>query len=196
MDLMDMFKQQMTNQVVSQMAQKVGLSDTAQTQTAATTVFSTLMGAISKNAATEEGAANLDKALERDHDGGMLDNVMSLFGGSDEPAASPKAANGAGILKHVLGGKQEGIIAALSQTNNMSPDATQTLMQSMAPMVMGMLGKAKKEQGLSASSLGGFLQGQKQETSQLSGILSMLDSDGDGSVIDDIGGMLGGMFGK
>jgi hypothetical protein len=142
MDLMDMFKQQMTNQVVSQMAQKVGLSDTAQTQTAATTVFSTLMGAISKNAATEEGAANLDKALERDHDGGMLDNVMNLFGGGEEPAS--KAANGAGILKHVLGGKQEGIVAALSKTNNMSPDATQTLMQSMAPMVMGMLGKAKK----------------------------------------------------
>lgn len=195
MDLMDMFKQQMTNQVVNQVAQKVGLSDTNQTQNAATTVFSTLMGAISKNATTEEGAAKLNSALERDHDGGMLDNVMSLFGGSEEPANS-RAANGQGILKHVLGNNQKGIVAALSKTNNMSPQATQTLMQSVAPMVMGILGKAKKEKGLSASDLGGFLQQQKPESSQLEGIMGLLDQDGDGNVMDDIGGMLGGFFGK
>lgn len=195
MDLMDMFKQQMTNQVVNQVAQKVGLSDTNHTQNAATTVFSTLMGAISKNAATEEGAAKLNSALERDHDGGMLDNVMSLFGGGEQPANS-RAANGEGILKHVLGNNQQGIVAALSKTNNMSPQATQTLMQSVAPMVMGMLGKAKKEQGLSASNLAGFLQQQKPQSSQLDGIMGLLDQDGDGNVMDDIGGMLGGFFGK
>lgn len=191
-----MFKQQMTNQVISQVAQKVGLSDTAQTQNAASSVFSTLMGAISKNASTEQGAQQLDKALEQDHDGGMLDNVMSLFGGGDAAPASGRAANGAGILSHVLGNKQAGIVAALSKTNNMSPDATQTLMQTMAPMVMGMLGKAKKEQGLSASNLGGFLQQQKPASSQLDGIMGMLDQDGDGDIMDDIGGMLGGFFGK
>lgn len=200
MDLMNMFQQQMTNAAVNQMAQKIGLGgNEQQTSQAAQNVFSTLMGAVAKNASTPQGAESLNKALEKDHDGGVMDNLMSFLGTGPTENVSARAENGSGILKHLLGGKQQGVVQGLSQMNNMTPQATQSMMTTIAPMVMSMLGKAKQQQGFDASSITQFL-GQQQapaaNNNQLSGIMSMLDSDGDGNVIDDIGGMLGGLFGK
>lgn len=196
---MNMFQQQLTGAVVNQMAQKVGLGgNTQQTTQAAQNIFSTLMGAVSKNAATPQGAESLNKALEKDHDGGIMNNLMSFLGEGPTENVSERATNGSGILKHMLGNKEQGIVQGLSQMNNMSPAATQSMMQTIAPMVMGMLGQAKQKQGFDASSIAQFLGGQQpqQNNSQLSGLMSMLDQDGDGNIMDDIGGMLGGFFGK
>ena len=199
MDLMDMFKQQMTGAVVSQMAEKVGLGGNEQgTTQAAQNVFTTLMGAVTKNASTPQGAESLNKALDKNHagGGGVMDNLMSFLGNGATENVSAKAEDGNGILKHMLGGKQEGVLQGLSKMNNMSPEATKSLMSTVAPMVMSMLGKAKQEQGFDASSITQFLgkQQPKSDNSQMTGIMSMLDRDGDGNVMDDIGGMLGGFL--
>lgn len=199
MDLMDMFKQQMTGAVVNQMAQKVGLGgNEQQTTQAAQNVFTTLMGAVTKNASTPQGAESLNKALEKNHtgSGGVMDNLMSFLGNGPTENVSAKAEDGNGILKHMLGNKQEGVLQGLSQMNNMSPDATKSLMATVAPMVMSMLGNAKQQQGFDASSITQFLGNQqpKGANNQMSGIMSMLDRDGDGNVMDDIGGMLGGFL--
>lgn len=199
MDLMNMFQQQLTGAVVNQMAQKVGLGgNEQQTSQAAQNVFSTLIGAVTKNAATPQGAESLNKALDSDHDGGLMDNLMSFLGNGQTENVSARTENGSGILKHMLGNKEQGIVQGLSQVNNMSPAATQSMMQTIAPMVMGMLGKAKQQQGFDASSITQFLGNQQapQGNSQLSALTSLLDRDGDGNVMDDIGGMLGGLFGK
>ena len=79
---------------------------------------------------------------------------------------------------------------------------------------MGVLGKEKKQQQVQDSSgieslLGSLLKGNSPQQEQ-SFLESMLDADGDGSVIDDVagmvlggnkkkgglGGLLGGLFGK
>lgn len=197
MDLMNMFQQQLTGTVVNQLAQKVGLSDNSQTTSAAQNVFATLMGAVSKNAATEQGAQALNNALEKDNHSSIMDNLTSFLSPGATQGASERATNGSGILKHLLGGKEQAIVQGLSQTNNMSPQATQSMMQTIAPMVMGMLGQAKQKQGFDASGIAQLLgQQQQPQSSQLSGLMSLLDRDGDGGIIDDIGGMIGGMFGK
>jgi len=196
MDLMQLFQQQMTGDVLEQITQKTDVQDKQQAQSAANNAFTTLMGAISKNAATEQGAKSLDNALEKDHDGSMLDNVMDLFGGNQQPQNN-RAANGEGILKHVLGNKQQGVVQALSQANNMNPQATQKLLQNIAPMVMGMLGKAKRQNNMKASDIQNMLNKQDlPQNNQVSGIMSMLDQDGDGNIMDDVGDMLGGFFGN
>lgn len=197
MDLMNLFKEQLTGDVLSKITEQSGLTDTGQAASAAQNVFSTLLGAVNKNAATEAGAQALNNALDNDHDGSVLDNVMDLFGGGGE--SNSRATNGSGILKHMLGGNQQNIVQGLSQVNNMSSGATQSMMQTLAPMVMGMLGKAKAQQGFDASSIASFLGNQASNqsgNSQLSGLMSMLDRDGDGNIVDDIGDMLGGFFGK
>lgn len=196
---MDMFKQQMTNTVVNQLTEKIGLSNQDQTQSAAQNAFSTLLGAVSKNAATPQGAEKLHQALEKDHDGSLLDNLTSFLGSGPTQNVSERATNGSGILGHLLGNKQQGIVQGLSQVNQMSPEATQSLLTTVAPMVMGVLGKAKQSQGFDASgliSLLGQQQPGKQAPGQLDSLLSFLDRDGDGGYMDDIGGMIGGFFGK
>jgi len=197
MDLMNLFKQQLNGDVLKQMTQQSGLNDETKTTEAAENIFTTLLGTISKNASTEQGANDLDKALEKDHNGSMMDNIMSLFGGDNTTKTS--ATNGSGILKHVFGGKEETVVNGLSQVNNMNPDATQSMMKTIAPMVMAMLGQAKVQQGVNASNISEFLNQQKEQTpqkTQLNSIMSMLDKDGDGDVMDEIQGMLGGFFGK
>ena len=68
---------------------------------------------------------------------------------------------------------------------------------------MGYLGKQKQSQGLDASGIVNILMGARNQASNDSGMGGMaismlnnfLDKDGDGSALDDIGGMLGNMFG-
>jgi hypothetical protein len=65
---------------------------------------------------------------------------------------------------------------------------------------MGALGRAQREKGLDGGGLAGMLGGEQQRaTDTAPGVMgmlsSLLDRDRDGSVIDDIGGMLG-RFGR
>ena len=66
----------------------------------------------------------------------------------------------------------------------------------LAPLVMGALGKAQREKGLDTGGLAGMLGGEQQRAADAApGVMGMLtsflDRDHDGSVMDDIGGMLG-----
>ncbi len=74
----------------------------------------------------------------------------------------------------------------------------------LAPILMGTLGKAKREQGLDVAGLVSFLSGsvsaQSQKDPSMNLITSFLDRDGDGSIIDDVANIgmkfLGGLFRK
>jgi hypothetical protein len=65
---------------------------------------------------------------------------------------------------------------------------------------MGALGRAQRQEGIDAGSLSGVLGQQSQQgmsSSPLYGMLSqVLDSNRDGSMMDDVAGMLGGLLGK
>jgi len=199
MDLMNMFKQQMGGAVLNQMTQQAGLNSSEETSSAAQNVFSTLLGVVQKNASTEKGAQDLNNALDRDHDGSVMENIMGLFGQSstNDQGTKNQATNGSGILKHMLGGNQQNVVQQLSKMNNMNPAATQSMMMSIAPMVMGMLGKAKQDPNVNTDNISQFLGKQEQpKNNQVSGLLGMLDQDGDGSVMDELGDMLGNFFGK
>jgi hypothetical protein len=73
----------------------------------------------------------------------------------------------------------------------------------VAPLIMGALGKAKRQQGFDASGLASALGQQERAARQTSSsavdmFSRMLDSDGDGDPMDDIvkmgSGLLGGLF--
>ncbi|WP_432410337.1 DUF937 domain-containing protein [Rasiella sp. SM2506] len=171
-----------------------------------------LMGAMKRNANSQEGADGLMGALDNKHDGSILDNLGGFFGGGVNEDAKQ---DGLGILGHVLGGSQNNVVGALSKKSGMDTDSVMRVLTVVAPIVLGYLGKEKKQQNVSDQSgigglLGGLLGGgggQQEAPKQQSLIESILDGDNDGSVIDDIagmvlggnkggGGLLGGFFGK
>lgn len=202
-NLMELLQGQMTPQMIAQLAQQIGGADQKQTATAANGILSALTGALAKNASTEQGVQSLSNALDRDHDGGVLENFMDLIGGNAQAAPQQqRAMNGAGIVKHLLGDRQSGAFDMISQMSGLNASQSGGLMQMLAPMVLGMLGKQKKTQGLDlagiASMLSGTVTQQKQANPAMGLISSFLDKDGDGSIMDDVAGMgmkvLGNLF--
>lgn len=172
--------------------------------TAASGIMDMMMGALANNASTPQGASALMGALDRDHDGSILDDVAGFLGGSKQPT-NEKMLNGAGILRHVLGERQDTAVNMLSKDTGLDKSQVLNMMIKFAPMVMGMLGKVKKQQNLDAGGLQDFLRTsqQTQRASSSGGDLftRMLDKDGDGSIMDDVAqsgikALFGKLFGR
>jgi hypothetical protein len=110
------------------------------------------------------------------------------------------AANGAGILGHLLGGQRSAVEAAVGQSAGLNSDTTARLLELLAPIVMGQPGRHANTQGLDATGLAGLLGQEHQSLNQsnptLSGLMGLLDTNKDGSVIDDLANVAGRLFGK
>ena len=195
--LLEMLAGQLGGDNLSMISKQLG-ADEQTTKSAMGAALPMLIGALSRNGADEKGAQGIMGALEKDnHDGSILDNLGDFLGNKkyDEPRS------GAGILGHILGGKQERVAQGVSKTSGLSSDATGQLMKMLAPMVLGALGKQKKSAGLGVGDLMGFLGGEKKAVEQDGGgslIGRMLDQDGDGDF--DMGDMakvaMGKLFGN
>lgn len=207
--LLDLLNSPMGKQIISGVSGSTGQSE-SDTGNLLSMAMPVLMGAMKKNVQTPDGAAGLMSALSGKHDGGILDNLGGLFqGGVDDSVQK----DGEGILGHLLGGNRPNVENALSQKSGMDAGSVAQILKVAAPILMGVLGKQTKQSGVSDSNgmnalLGSMLGGQPQENQSL--ISSLLDADGDGSVLDDVagmvlgsnkkqgglGGLLGGLFGK
>ncbi|MFN7119358.1 MAG: DUF937 domain-containing protein [Saprospiraceae bacterium] len=199
MDLMNMLQGQLSGNLVNFLGEQAGIQDQEKTQVATQGIISTLIGALAKNASTPEGAASLNHAIERDHDGSILDNLIGTFTGNAQPT-QPKALDGAGILSHLLGDKQNNAAQMIGKTSGLDAGKVMNLMTMLAPVVMGMLGKTKQQQGLNVTDIAALLMNtrnnQANQNPMMNIAMQFLDRDGDGNMMDDIAGMLGGFFGK
>jgi hypothetical protein len=204
MDLTDLIKGQISESLIDQLSGQLGGVDRQKTAAATDGILSTLLGAMARNAATPQGASALNNALDRDHDGSILNDVIGMVTGQASNVNS-KAIDGSGILNHILGSRQSGAVDMVSKMSGLDSSKTGDLMSMLAPVVMGMLGKAKRENNLDAGGisdvLGGFAKQQQDQNPAMSLITGFLDADGDGSILDDVAGMLGkgllgGLFGR
>jgi hypothetical protein len=186
-------------------------TDQNKTSSVLTMALPVLMKAMERNAATPEGAQGLMGALSSKHDGSILDNLSGLFGGGVDEGVK---TDGAKILSHVLGNKQQGVEQVIGQKSGLDASSVSNILKVAAPILMGVLGKQAKQNNVSSQNdlgglLGGLLGGNEAQNEQ-SFLEKILDADGDGSVIDDVagmvlggskskgglGGLLGGLFGK
>ncbi len=207
--LLDLLNSPMGKQLISGVAGQTGQPEN-KTADVLSMAMPLLLGAMKKNVSSPQGAQGLMSALSSKHDGSILDNLGGLFGGGvDESVMN----DGAGILGHLFGGKQPQVENALSQKSGIDAGSIANILKIAAPIVMGFLGKQKAQNNVSDANglnglLGGMLGGQPQQNQSL--ITALLDSDGDGSILDDVAGMvinsgkkkgglgalLGGLFGK
>ena len=200
----------MGKQIISGVAGQTNQSE-SKTADVLSMAMPILMGAMNRNAATPEGAQGLMNALSSKHDGSILDNLGGLFsGGVDQEVMD----DGAGILGHILGSKQPQVENALSSKSGLDAGSIAQILKVAAPILLGFLGKQTRQQNVSnpdalSGLLGGLMGGGANKQQSL--IESLLDSDGDGSYLDDLagmvlnsggqkkgglGGLLGGPFGK
>ncbi len=198
---MDLIKGQLTDSVMDQISGKLG-ADRQQTDVATDNILATLIEGLAKNTQDEKSAAGLANALEKDHDGSLLDNLHDLIDGRAQQT-NPRAANGAGILKHILGGNQSNMVDVISGLSGLGAGKTGNLMTMLAPIVLQMLGKQKRQQNLDTGGLANILAGTLNQTRQSQGgpsgglLKSLLDRNGDGSIVDDVAGMvIGKLFGR
>ena len=209
--LLDLLNSPMGKQLISGVAGQTGQSE-GKTADVLSMAMPLLMGAMKRNASTQSGAEGLMNALSSKHDGSILDDLGGLFGGGVDQSVMD---DGAGILGHILGAKQPQVENALSSKSGIDAGSISQILKIAAPIVLGYLGKQTRQQNLSSPDaltglLGGLMGGSNTQKEQ-SLIETFLDSDGDGSVIDDLagmvlnsggkksgglGGLLGGLFGK
>jgi len=200
MDLMELLKGQLNDQLVGQLSQHIG-AEPQQTASAAEGVFATILGGLANNATSEGGVNALMAALDRDHDGSILDDLMEMVGGMAAGTANSNTTNGLGILGHVLGDRQETAAAQIGQSNGLSAGQAMKLMTILAPIVMNVLGKAKSQGGLDVGSLVGMLMGSAQNAQQ-GGFGDLIGSvlgsalSGNQQQTNGAGGMLGNVLGS
>jgi hypothetical protein len=186
MNLMDIFQGQLSDDVLGHLSDQIG-ADKDQTATAASGIFATLLGGLANNASSEGGLSALGSALDRDHDGSMLDDIMGMVTGAMQGGGAPAASNalnGSGILGHILGDNQEVAAQQVSQSSGLSMGQIMKLMPILAPIAMSVLGKAKNQGGLDLGGLAGILMGSAQQAQSSGGMGDLI-----GSVL---GGLMGG----
>jgi len=200
-NLMDLIKSQLTDSVMDQISSKLG-TERKQTDVATDNVLASLIEGLAKNTEQKGGADALANALEKDHDGSLLDSLHDVIDGK-AAQANPRAANGSGILKHILGGNQSGLMDMIGQMSGIGSGKTGNLMMMLAPIVLQMLGKQKRQQNLDTGGLASILSNTVNNTRTTKGgasgglLKSLLDKNGDGSIVDDVAGMvLGRLFGR
>jgi hypothetical protein len=186
--------QQLGGGGVTDIARTVGVSSGDVTNVLSGAVPAILAG-LTRNSATSSGAAGLAGALDRDHDGSILDDVAGyLMGGGD-------LSGGAGILGHVFGGSQPNVERTISKSSGVDLASVGKIMAMVAPLIMGALGREKRQHGFGASDLANALGRQEKAAQKASPAAAdifsrMLDSDGDGDATDDIVNMGAGLLGS
>lgn len=193
MSILDMLGQQLSGEAMRQISKQLG-TDEGTASKAVAGALPMIVSALAKNASKPEGADALRRALEKDHDGSILDNLGGLIGGSQN-------SMGEGILRHVLGGQRGQVESGLGKATGLSSGSTGQLLAMLAPMVMGALGKQQRSKGLDSTGLAEMLGGERRRVEKadpgVAGMLtSFLDSDGDGKIGDDVAKMGVGLLGK
>jgi hypothetical protein len=195
--ILDLLAQNLDGAQMTQLARTIG-ADERQTQQA-----TALLTALNRNAHAPQGAESLLGALQRDHDGSLLDNLSGFLGGS----VSGRQTDGGGILGHILGGQRGGVEEGVARASGLDLATVRRLLPLLAPLVMAALGRRQREAGLTPDGLNDLLGQESRRARQaapdgLLGALSgFLDRDGDGDVKDDLmeqagSAVLGRLFGR
>ncbi|MBB4807573.1 hypothetical protein HNP38_002879 [Chryseobacterium defluvii] len=196
MSLIDLLTGNTSNQVAEQAENKFGISKNqiiALLAVAAPLIISYLRN---KSQDANEAEA-LNNALDKDHDGSILDDVSQV---------ESRQTEGGSILDHVFGGQKSNVENQLSQNTGISIDKIGPILAMLAPVIMGYIGKEKQQNNVGAGGLGDLLggilgsasnQAQGQQSNPLNDILGSVLGGGQqqssGNPLNDIlGSVLGG----
>jgi len=179
---------------MDELSNKTGLS-TTQVTSAAAIALPLIIQAMAKKTEDDKGAESLAKAVSKDHDGSILENLGSYIQNSDEK-------EGQSILKHLIGKDRTDIAQTIGNMVGIEKEQSMLILSILAPIVMGLIGKYMSKENVSASELAKSLSAEGENVTNAapdasSLFKSLIDSNGDGEVTDDvmkIGSQLLGAF--
>lgn len=198
MSLIDLITGNAGNQVATQAENKFGISKNqiiALLAVASPLVISYLR---KKSQEDPNEAEALNNALDRDHDGSILDNPSQIEARQQE---------GGSILDHIFGGQKATVENQLSQNTGISMDKIGPILAMLAPVIMGYIGKQKQSNGITSGGglgdlLGGILGGAQSQVQAepsnplneiLGSVLGGSQASNSGNPLNDIlGSVLGG----
>lgn len=121
--------------------------------------FPVLLSGIANRAGDSGFASSLFNLIQSPaNDGSLLNDTGSLLGASSN---SPLMSLGGRLLSSVFGGNTGGVANALSSYAGVKSSTASTLMNLAAPLVLAVLGKRVRSDGLNAGSLASLLHSQK-----------------------------------
>ncbi len=181
-------------QVLDRLGGQLGL-DRDQTQGALGSLLPALTGSIKNNMSNEEGLGSLLSALSSGNHQRYLDEPERL---GDQTAID----DGNGILGHLLGGKEQSrqVAAQAAQSTGLDIGILKKMLPMVAGLTMGSVSKQASSSGILNQMQGGGGIGDVLSQlggsggSQLGGLASFLDMDGDGSIADDVLGLAKKLF--
>ncbi|MCZ2157144.1 MAG: DUF937 domain-containing protein [Bryobacterales bacterium] len=181
MDLLQMILSAQGGNIAGSLGQRFGLSQ-EQTASAVASLLPALMGGMQKNIQQPGGLDALLGALAGGDHQEYLNNPNAISG-------DQSVQEGNGILGHLLGSKDVSrqVAANAAASTGIGADVLKQMLPVVASMMMGAVSKQTSGGQKAAAAGGGGL---------LDLLTPMLDRDGDGSALDDIGRMLGGFFSK
>ncbi len=177
MNLLDMVMgAQKNNSALSQIAKNFGLGE-SETQSVVEQLLPALAQGVKNNAHKGNGLDDLFGALSSGNHQQYIDQP-DLLGNS----STTKTGNS--ILGHIFGNKDvsRNVAAHTAQKTGVSSSIIKKMLPVIATMAMGALSKNAGNQGL----LGSLLSSGNNKQAATSLIGSLLDSDHDGSVVDDL----------
>lgn len=196
MNLLDLITGNAGSHVASQAENKFGIQKNqviALMAVAAPLIISYLRKKSQDNPAEADA---LNRALDKDHDGSILDNPAQ---------AEARQQEGNSILDHIFGGQKATVENQLSQNTGISMDKIGPILSMLAPVIMGYIGKEKQSGNVTSGGrlgdlLGGILggaqsQAQAQQSNPLNDILGSVLGGGQQSsnpLNDILGSVLGG----
>lgn len=184
MDLLGLVKEQLTSAAVSKIGEFLG-EDTNKVTSGLTAALPAILGGFMQKASTTNGANDLLGMLKNDSiSEGFLGNIGGLLSGGN---TSGLLSAGSGILSSLFGDKIGNLASLVGNISGMGSKSSSSLLSLAAPLLMGVLGKQVKSQGLGVSGLASLLMGQKDSVKSAlpAGIGSILNVNSLGDFLGD-----------
>ena len=178
MDLTNILGALTGNDAVDAISQNLKI-DSKQVSSVITAALPSLLGAMQKNASSQDGAASLAEALG--YHAGNAGNIVNNLKAAD-------LVDGGKILSHIFGGNLSSVLSGISKDTGVASNAVSSILASIAPSLLALLGKGQQGSGIDASGLAGML-------GMILGGTSSSGSSNTGGLGSILGG-LGSIFGK
>ncbi len=146
MDLKGMLETELSSAFKTKLANQHGI-DKSVASNAVDSAVNTLLNGLHKNVQTTDGATALDNTLASKHAGGSVPDTAAAAAGSFIQQ------EGAKILGHIFGGQTNEAATKVAKNSGVKTGIAESILSSVAPLILGQLGKAKQSGNLDAQGV-------------------------------------------